>query len=86
MSKTAAIFYVIGAMLLETVIIAVPVAALFFWLCYLGDIVWGQHLMVTVTDRCFIVCAAIGIIAGLVCAISSTMKAAADIRGNHKVK
>ena len=45
MKKFIAGLKLAGLIVIEVLAIAYPVAALTFWLCYLGDIWWGQHLM-----------------------------------------
>lgn len=71
----------VGLMTVETLAITYPVAALTFWLCYLGDIVWGQHLMVNTADKWFTGCLILGLACGLGYTIYHTRKVIAEMRG-----
>ena len=71
----------VGLMAVETLAITYPIAALSFWLCYLGDKMWGQHLMVNTADKCFTVCLILGLACGLGYTIYHTRKVIADMRG-----
>ena len=71
----------VGLMAVETLAITYPVAALTFWLCYLGDIWWGDHLMVKTADKCFTVCLILGLGCGLGYTIYHTRKVIAEMRG-----
>ena len=77
-------------MLAETLIITYPVAALLFWLAYLGDICFGQHLMVNTADKWFIGCLFFGLASGLGYTIWRTKDALKKMRGatpsNQEVK
>ena len=71
----------VGLMAVETLAITYPIAALTFWLCYLGDMWWGDHIMVKNADRCFTVCLILGLACGLGYTIYHTRKIIADMRG-----
>ena len=77
-------------MLAETCIITYPVAALTFWLAYLGDMWFGQHLMVNTADKWFIGCLCLGLAVGLVYTIWRTRYTINQIIGkkqsNQEVK
>lgn len=70
-----------GLMLAETCIITYPVAALLFWLAYLGDMWLGQHLMVNTADKWFIGCLCFGLASGLVYTIYRTRETINQIIG-----
>lgn len=71
----------VGLMAVETLAITYPIAALTFWLCYLGDIWWGDHLMVNTADKWFTGCLILGLACGLGYTIYHTRKVIADMRG-----
>ena len=71
----------VGLMIVEIGLVAYPVAALTFWLCYLGDMMWGQHLMVNTADKWFTGCLILGLACGLGYTIWHTRKVIADMRG-----
>lgn len=75
-----------GLIALEIILVAYPVAALTFLLCYLGDIWWGQHLMVDTADKWFTGCIILGLICGLGGSIWHTKNVIANLRGNRVVK
>lgn len=75
-----------GLIVVEVLAITYPVAALTFLLCYLGDIWWGQHLMVNTADKWFTGCLILGLICGLGGSIWHTRKIIANLRGNRAVK
>ena len=86
MKKFVAGLKLAGLIALEVLAITYPVAALTFWLCYLGDIWWGQHLMVNTADKWFTGCLILGFLCGLGCSVWHTRKIIANLRGNHTVK
>ena len=75
-----------GLIVVEVLAITYPVAALTFWLCYLGDIWWGQHLMVNTADKWFTGCLILGLACGLGCSVWHTKNVIANLRGNRTVK
>lgn len=75
-----------GLLAVEVLAIAYPVAALTFWLCYLGDIWWGQHLIVNTADKWFTGCLVLGLACGLSYIVWHTKKIIANLRGNNTVK
>ena len=75
-----------GLIALEIILVAYPVAALTFLLCYLGDIWWGQHLMVNTADKWCTGCLILGLLCGLGGSIWHTKNVIANLRGNHTVK
>lgn len=75
-----------GLIVVEVLAVTYPIAAVTFWLCYLGDIMWGQHLMVNTADKWFTGCLILGLACGLGCSIWHTRKIIANLRGNNTVK
>ena len=86
MKKFIAGLKLAGLIALEVLAITYPVAALTFWLCYLGDIWWGQHLMVNTADKWFTGCLILGLACGLGYTVWHTRKIIANLRGNRTVK
>ncbi len=86
MKKFIAGLKLTGLIALEVLAIAYPVAALTFWLCYLGDIWWGQHLMVNTADKWFTGCLILGLACGLSYTVFHTRKIIRNLRGNNAVK
>ena len=86
MKKFIAGLKLAGLIALEIVLVAYPVAALTFWLCYLGDMMWGQHLMVNTADKWFTGCLILGLLCGLGGSIWHTKNVIANLRGNRAVK
>ena len=76
----------VGLMAVEILAITYPVAALTFWLCYLGDMMWGQHLMVNTADKWFTGCLILGLACGLGCSVWHTKNVIANLHGNRTVK
>ena len=75
-----------GLIVVEVLAVTYPVAALTFWLCYLGNIWWGQHLMVNTADKWFTGCLILGLACGLGCSVWHTKNVIANLRGNRTVK
>ena len=86
MKKFIAGLKLTGLLTVEVLAITYPVAALTFWLCYLGDMMWGQHLMVNTADKWFTGCLILGLACGLGCSVWHTRKIIANLRGNNTVK
>lgn len=86
MKKFIAGLKLTGLIAAEVLAITYPVAALTFWLCYLGDMIWGQHLMVNTADKWFTGCLILGLLCGVGCSVWHTKKIIANLRGNNAVK
>lgn len=90
MSKFITALKLAAVMVVEVGLITYPVAALTFWLAYLGDICLGQHLMVNTADKWFAGCLFLGLGCGLVYTIWRTKDVIDQLRGkkasNQEVK
>ena len=73
-----------GLIIGEVIIIGLPVAALSFWICYLGDIWWGDHLLIKNADRCFTICNILGLLCGIGFTFYTTRRAYRTAVGINK--